>query len=51
MHGVINYYNPEIGKWRFFFTDAIISKEDLENDSKTFKFSAINEEHKSSLVD
>ncbi len=51
MHGVINYYDPEIGKWRFFFTDAIISKEDLENDSKTFTFSAINEEHKSSLVE
>ena len=51
MHGVINYYDPEIGKWRFFFTDAIISKEDLENDSKTFNFSAINEEHKSILVE
>jgi hypothetical protein len=51
MHGVINYYDPEIWKWRFFFTDAIISKEDLENDSKTFTFSAVNAEHISSLVE
>ncbi len=51
MHGVINYYDPAIWKWRFFFTDAIIAKEDLENDSKTFTFSAINAEHISSLVE
>ncbi len=51
MHGVINYYDPTIWKWRFFFTDAIIAKEDLENDSKTFTFSAINAEHISSLVE
>ncbi|EPR12992.1 S-layer homology domain-containing protein [Ruminiclostridium papyrosolvens] len=51
MHGVINYYDPEIWKWRFFFTDATITKEDLENDSKKFTFSAINAEHISSLVE
>ena len=51
MHGVINYYDTQILEWRFFFTDAIISKEDLEDNNKTFIFSPINEEHKSSLIE
>lgn len=50
-YGVFTYYDTETYTSRFFFTDAVISSDDLENDSKTFKFTAVDPvTHKSSLV-
>lgn len=50
-NGVFTYYDTIIGKWRFFFTDAAISSGDLAEDSKTFKFTAVDSiTHKSNLI-
>lgn len=50
-YGVFTYYDTETYKWRFFFTDAIISPDDLSDQSKTFKFTAVDPAtHKSNLM-